>query len=87
MHCKPVQGNTKSLKAKSAADLAKRTAERNLKTQKITQYIQSETGFAGFGIDKIIPEWKELQNEKNIIYDLQNKLISNIALLDNPANQ
>ena len=93
------RGNTKKFEStvksylQSAADLAKETAEETAEMQKQLQKIfETLSTFSlkqdsqVLGIDKIIPEWKELQNEKNIIYDLQNKLISNIALLDNPAN-
>jgi len=93
------RGNAKKFEStvksylQTSADLARETAEATGELQKQLQKVLKTLGeyclkqdSQDVMINKIIPEWDELQGEANTIYGLQNKLIADIALLDNPAN-
>lgn len=93
------RGNTQKFEAtvkgylQMATDLAKETVEATTELQKQLQKVVKTVGeyclkqdSEDVRIDRIIPEWKEIESEAKQIYDAQNKLIKDIALLDNPAN-
>ncbi|MBK9270260.1 MAG: N-6 DNA methylase [Saprospiraceae bacterium] len=93
------RGNTNKFEStvnsylQTSAELAKETAEASTELQKQLQKVLKnvstfslEQDSQDLKIDRIIPEWNDLLNEANVIFALQNKLISDIALLDNPAN-
>jgi len=77
--------NTVKNYLQTAADLAKETAEATTELQKILQKVlKTLSTFSlkqdsqDLGIDKIIPEWNELQNEANSIFELQAQLIETV---------
>lgn len=93
------RGNTQKFEAtvkgylQTAADLAKETAEATTELQKQLQKVVKTVGeyclkqdSEDVRIDRIIPEWKEIESEAKQIYNAQNKLIKDIALLENTAN-
>lgn len=69
----------------TAADLAKETAEATTDLQKqlqnvlktVSEYCLKQDS-QDLKIDKIIPEWNELQNEAKAIFELQNQLIETV---------
>lgn len=74
--------NTVKSYLQTAADLAKETAEATNELQKqLQKVLKTLSTFSlkqesqDLGIDKIIPEWNELQNEANSIFELQAQLI------------
>ena len=92
------RGNTKKFEStvksylQSAADLAKETAEETAEMQKQLQKIfetlstfSLKQDFKDLGIDKIITEWNELQNEAKSIFELQTQLIETVK--KNQGNQ
>jgi type I restriction enzyme M protein len=85
------RGNTEKLKTTiagyldTAADLAKETAQATVELQKqLLKVIETLRTFSlkqdsqDLKIDKIIPEWNELQNEAKSIFELQTKLIETV---------
>ncbi len=77
----------------TSADLAKETDVATTELQKqLQKVLKTVSKFSlkqdsqDLKIDKIIPEWKELESETQHIFELQNNLLADIALLDNPAN-
>jgi type I restriction enzyme M protein len=76
----------------TSADLAKETAEATTKLQKQLQKVLKilstfslKQDSQNLKIDKIIPEWNELQNEAKAIFDLQTQLIETVK--KNQGNQ
>lgn len=85
------RGNTKKFEStvksylQTSADLAKETAEATTELQKQLQKVfKTLSTFSlkqdsqDLKIDKIIPEWKELENEAKNIFELQTQLIETI---------
>ncbi|MBK8470820.1 MAG: N-6 DNA methylase [Sphingobacteriales bacterium] len=92
------RGNTKKFEStvkdylQTSADLAQKTAEATTELQNHWQkLLETLSKFSlkqdsqDLAMDTIIPEWREIESEAKHIYDLQNALIADIALLDNPA--
>lgn len=92
------RGNTKKFEntvkdyLQTSADLAQKTAEATTELQNHWQkLLETLSKFSlkqdsqDLAMDTIIPEWREIESEAKHIYDLQNALIADIALLDNPA--
>ena len=93
------RGNTKKFEStvkeylKTSGDFATATAEATTELQKhLQKLLETLSKFSlkqdsqDLAMDTIIPEWREIESEAKHIYDLQNALIADIALLDNPAN-
>jgi type I restriction enzyme M protein len=85
------RGNTKKFEAtvksylETAADLAKETAEATTELQKQLQKVLKTVSdyclkqdSQDLKIDKIIPEWNELQSEAKTIFELQSQLIETV---------
>lgn len=92
------RGNTKKFEStvkdylQTSADLAQKTAEATTELQNhLQKLLETLSKFSlkqdsqDLAMDTIIPEWREIESEAKHIYDLQNALIADIALLDNPA--
>lgn len=92
------RGNTKKFEStvkdylQTSADLAQKTAEATTELQNhLQKLLETLSKFSlkqdsqDLAMDTIIPEWREIESEAKYIYDLQNALIADIALLDNPA--
>ncbi|GAB1449325.1 MAG: type I restriction-modification system subunit M [Bacteroidia bacterium] len=76
----------------TATELSIETAEATTELQKQLQKVfetlskfRLKQDSQDLGIDKIMPEWSELQNESKIIFDLQNQLIETVK--KNQGNQ
>ena len=93
------RGNTQKLEAtvkrylETSAKLAKETSEAVTELQKKLQNIFLIVGeyclkqdAQGMKIDKMIPTWSDLQDDANTIFELQDALVIDIDLLDNPKN-
>ncbi|MEP7111384.1 MAG: class I SAM-dependent DNA methyltransferase [Ferruginibacter sp.] len=93
------RGNTKKFETtvksylQTSADLAAATAETTTELQKqlqkivktVSEYCLNQDS-QDLKMDKMIAELTEIENYLENICDMQNKLIADIALLDNPAN-
>ncbi|GAB1431114.1 hypothetical protein MASR2M18_19480 [Ignavibacteria bacterium] len=93
------RGNTNKFEStvktylQTSAEFAKETAEATTELQKQMQKVfdtlrtfSLKQDSQDLGIDKIMTEWNDLQNEAESIFELQKILIDTIDLLDNPAN-
>ncbi len=93
------RGNTKKFEStvkdylQTVTNVAKETAKTTNELQKqLQKVLKTVSTFSlkqdsqNLRIDKIIPEWKEIENDAQHIFELQNSLIADITLLDNPAN-
>jgi type I restriction enzyme M protein len=93
------RGNTKKFEStvksylQTSADLAKETAEASTELQKqLQKVLKTLSAFSlkqdseNLKIDKIIPEWKEIEDYSKTIFEQQKLLLADIAILDNPAN-
>ena len=92
------RGNTKKFETtvksylQTSTELAKETAEATIELQqylkKIIETLSTfslKQDFKDLGIDKIITEWNELQNEAKSIFELQTQLIETVK--KNQGNQ
>lgn len=93
------RGNTKKFEStvknylQTSADLAKETAEATTELQKqLQEVLNTVSTFSlkhdsqALGIDKIILNWKEIEDDSKTIFEQQKRLLADIAQLDNPAN-